>query len=179
MYYYTLIGAPATPEVEQSLTEIARHDDGEYARELAVANLSSSFGAITAVAQTIRTVMQKDPSHAVQVRAATLFAAMHARLPAKDDRRNQALAEAVEFFRQYGDGCERTDRAWGWRLLGNSLLQFGPDGEAALKALLAEANNRELSDRAWRILHLKQGDQFFPVTEAEDAAAHKLHPWLK
>jgi hypothetical protein len=44
---------------------------------------------------------------------------------------------------------------------------------------MAEASNRQLSDRAWRILYLKQGDQFFPVTEAEDAAAHKLHPWLK
>lgn len=179
LYYYTLIGAPATPEVELALTEIALHDDGEYARELAVVNLTSSFGAVTSVAQTIRTVMQKDPAHAVQVRAATVFAAMHARLPAKDAGRNTALAEAVGFFRQYGDGCERTDRAWGWRLLGNSLLGFGQDGEAALKALLADGTNRELSDRAWRILHLKQGDQFFPVTEAEDAAVHKLHPWLK
>jgi hypothetical protein len=179
LYYYTLIGAPATPEVELALTEIALHDDGEYARELAVVNLTSSFGAVTSVAQTIRTVMQKDPAHAVQVRAATVFAAMHARLPAKDAGRNTALAEAVGFFRQYGDGCERTDRAWGWRLLGNSLLRFGQDGEAALKALLADGTNRELSDRAWRILHLKQGDQFFPVTEAEDAAVHKLHPWLK
>jgi hypothetical protein len=123
--------------------------------------------------------MQKDPAHPVQVRAATLFAAMHARLPAKDAARNMALAEAVGFFRQYGDGCERTDRAWGWRLLGNSLLGFGPDGEAALKALLADATNRELSDRAWRILYLKQGDRFFRMTEAEDAAVHKLHPWLK
>ena len=179
LYYYTLIGAPATPEVELALTEIALHDDGEYARELAVVNLTSSFGAVTSVAQTIRTVMQKDPAHAVQVRAATVFAAMHAHLPAKDAGRNTALAEAVGFFRQYGDGCERTDRAWGWRLLGNSLLRFGQDGEAALKALLADGTNRELSDRAWRILHLKQGDQFFPVTEAEDAAVHKLHPWLK
>ena len=179
LYYYTLIGAPATPEVELALTEIALHDDGEYARELAVVNLTSSFGAVTSVAQTIRTVMQKDPAHAVQVRAATVFAAMHARLPATDAGRNTALAEAVGFFRQYGDGCERTDRAWGWRLLGNSLLRFGQDGEAALKALLADGTNRELSDRAWRILHLKQGDQFFPVTEAEDAAVHKLHPWLK
>jgi HEAT repeats len=179
LYYYTLIGAPATPEVELALTEIALHDDGEYARELAVVNLTSSFGAVTSVAQTIRTVMQKDPAHAVQVRAATVFAAMHARLPAKDAGRNTALAEAVGFFRQYGDGCERTDRAWGWRLLGNSLLRFGQDGEAALKALLADGTNRELSDRAWRILYLKQGDQFFPVTEAEDAAVHKLHPWLK
>jgi hypothetical protein len=179
LYYYTLIGAPATPEVELALTEIALHDDGEYARELAVVNLTSSFGAVTSVAQTIRTVMQKDPAHAVQVRAATVFAAMHARLPAKDAGRNTALAEAVGFFRQYGDGCERTDRAWGWRLLGNSLLRFGQDGEAALKALLADGTNRELSDRAWRILYLKQGDQFFPVTEAEDAAVHKLRPWLK
>lgn len=179
LYYYTLIGAPATPEVELALTEIALHDDGEYARELAVANLSSSFGAVTSVAQTIRTVMQTDPADAVQVRAATLFAAMHARLPKTDAGRNTALAEVVGFFRQYGDGCERTDRAWGWRLLGNSLLGFGQDGETALKALLADATNRELSDRAWRILYLKQGDQFFPVTEAEDAAVHKLHPWLK
>ena len=124
--------------------------------------------------------MQKDPAHAVQVRAATVFAAMHARLPAKDAGRiTRRWREAVGFFRQYGDGCERTDRAWGWRLLGNSLLRFGQDGEAALKALLADGTNRELSDRAWRILHLKQGDQFFPVTEAEDAAAHKLHPWLQ
>lgn len=179
LYYYTVIGAPATPEVEQSLTEIALHDDGEYARELALVNLSSSFGATTAVAQTFRTVMQKDAAHAVQVRAATVFASMHARLPAEDAGRNKALAEVVAFFRHYGDGCERTDRAWGWRLLGNSLLQFGPEGEASLKALMAEGNNRLLSDCAWRILHLKQGDQFFPVTEAEDAAAHKLHPWLK
>jgi hypothetical protein len=141
LYYFTLIGAPATPEVEQSLTEIARHGDGEYARELALVNLSSSFGATTDVAQTLRTVMRQDPSHAVQVRAASLFAAMHARLPAKDNRRVQALARAVEFFRQYGDGCARTDRAWGWRLLGNSLLQFGPDGAAALKALMAQANS--------------------------------------
>ncbi|HEV8067594.1 MAG TPA: HEAT repeat domain-containing protein [Planctomycetaceae bacterium] len=179
LYYFSLIGAPATPEVEQSLTKIALHDDGEYARELAIANLSSSFGPIPAVAETIRTLMQKDPSHAVQVRAATLFALMHARLPAQDRACARALAQAVDFFRQYGDGCQRTDRDWGWRVLGNALLQFGPDGAAALRARMAEASNRQLSDRAWRILYLKQGDQFFPVTEAEDAAAHKLHPWLK
>lgn len=179
LYYFSVIGAPATPEVERSLTEIALNDEGEYSRELALANLSSSFGAIPAVAQTFRTVMQQDKSHAVQLRAATLFASMHSRLPLHDPGRAKALAEAVDFFRQYGDGSKRSDRAWGWRVLGNSLLQFGPEGEAALKTLMADVNNRDLSDRAWRILHLKQGDQFFHITEAEDAAAHKLHPWLK
>ena len=179
LYYFTLIGAPATPEVEHSLTQIARHDKSDYNRELAVVNLRSSFGATAAVAQTIRTVMQTDPSHAVQVRAATAFAMMHAGLPAKDPVRNQAIAEVVANFCKYGDGCQRTDREWGWRLLGNSLLEFGPAGEEALKALMSDGNNRNLSDRAWRILYLKQGYRFFPVTEKEDAAAHRLHPWRK
>ena len=98
LYYFSLIGAPATPEVEQSLTKIALHDDGEYARELAIANLSSSFGPIPAVAETIRTLMQKDPSHAVQVRAATLFALMHARLPAQNHARRKGTGTGGRLF---------------------------------------------------------------------------------
>ena len=98
LYYFTLVGAPATPEVERSLTDIALHDDGEYARELAVVNLSSSFGPATTVAQTIRTVMQKDPVHAVQVRAATVFASMHARLPANDARRTAGAGGGSRLF---------------------------------------------------------------------------------
>lgn len=179
LYYFTLIGAPATSEVEQLLTQIALHDKSEYDRELAIVNLRSSFGATAAVAQTMRTIMQADASHAVQVRAATAFAAMHARLPVEEPVRNQALAEVITFFRQYGDGCRRTDCEWGWRLLGNGILEFGPAGEDALKLLMAETDNRDQSDRAWRILHLKQGDQFFSVTEDQDAAAHQLHPWRK
>ncbi|MBL8848063.1 MAG: HEAT repeat domain-containing protein [Planctomycetaceae bacterium] len=178
LYYFTLIGAPATPELEQLLTTIVLHDDSEAAREQAVVNLRSSFGATQTVTHTIRTVMREDQSHAVQVRAAASFAAMMARFPDDDPARAAALDELVAFFRQYGDGGERTDDEWGWRLLGNSLLEFGPSGEAALKELMADAANRDLSDRAWRILYLKQGDRFFPITEAEDVAAHKLHPWL-
>ena len=42
--------------------------------------------------------MQTDPSDAVQVRAATALAMMHAGLPAEDPVRNQALAEVVANF---------------------------------------------------------------------------------
>lgn len=179
LYNFTLIGAPATPEVEQRLTEIVFRDDSEYARELAIVNLRSSFGATKTVTATIRKVMHDDPSHAVQVRAATAFASMFARLPADDPTRADGLEEAMAYFRQYGDGCQRTDRDWGWRLLGNSILDFGPAGEQALKEVMAKADDRQGSDRAWRILHLKQGDRFFPITAEEDAAAHRLHPWLR
>jgi HEAT repeat protein len=179
LYYFTLIGAHGTPEAESLLTPIAIKDESEYARELAVVNLRSSFGPTASVSRTIQHVMQNDPSHAVQVRAAAAYASMFARLPADDAARTAALRETIRFLRQYGDGCKRSDREWGWRLLGNSLLEFGTTGEDALKELMAKPDNRELSDRAWRILYLKQGDRFYPITEAEDAVAHRLHPWKR
>jgi hypothetical protein len=179
LYYFTLIGAPGTAEMESLLTPIALDDESEYARELAIVNLRSSFGPTATVVKTIRKVMREDSSHAVQVRAAAAYASMFARLPAGDATRNVALLEMIQYFRQYGDGCERSDREWGWRLLGNVLLEFGDAGAGALKDLMARPENRELSDRAWRILYLKQGDRFYPITEAEDAAAHRLHPWRK
>jgi hypothetical protein len=178
LYYFTLIGAPATPDVEKALTQIALHDRNAYSRELAFVNLRSSFGPTASVVKTLLTVMDEEGDHAVQVRAATAFAGMHARLEPTDRGRDEALGKALDFFRRYGDGCQRTDREWGWRLLGNTLLEFGPAGEKGLKALMAASDDRTLSDRAWRILYLKQGDQFYPLTAAEDAEAHRQHPWL-
>jgi hypothetical protein len=179
LYYFTLIGAPATAEVESLLTPIALHAESEYSRELAIVNLRSSFGATATVSPVIKQVMQRDRSHAVQVRAAAAYASMFAGLPADDAAKTAALREMIQYFGQYGDGCQRTDREWGWRLLGNMLLAYGTAGEQALKELMAHPENRDLSDRAWKILYLKQGDRFFPITEAEDAAAHRLHPWRK
>lgn len=179
LYYFTMIGAPATPEVESRLISLVLNDKSDPNRELALVNLRSSFGATEKVSQTIQQVMEKDSSHAVQARAAAAYASMFARLPADDPQRKAGLDRAVKFFRQYGDGCQRTDAEWGWRLLGNALLEFGPAGEAKLKDVMADASDRQLSDRAWKILYLKQGDRFYPITEAEDIAAHKLHPWRK
>jgi len=177
LYYFTLVGAPATPTVRSRLLEIGRDDPNPYARELAMINLRSSFGTVPEVTNLLREVMTGDKDHAVQARAAAAFATMHARTEPGSARR-QALAEVVTFFRQYGDGCERTDREWGWRAVGNALLQFEKEGRAELETLMGETDDRALSDRAWRILHMRQGDQFFPITEEQDAAAHELHPWL-
>jgi len=91
----------------------------------------------------------------------------------------QSLDWLEEFLRGYGDGTARADRDWGWRPLGNALLEYGPAGRERLERLLADPSNRTLSDLAWRILFLRQGDQFFPVTEAEDRAAHARHPWRR
>jgi hypothetical protein len=177
LYYFKFIGAPATPAVRTRLFEIIRGDPSPYARELAMVNLRSSFGPAANVTSLLRKVMADDKDHAVQARAAVALATMHARAepgPTRDD----VLAHVVDFFRQYGDGCDRTDRQWGWRAVGNAIVLFEEEGKAKLAALMRETGNRALSDRAWRILHLRQGDQFFPVTEEQDVAAHQLHPWL-
>lgn len=178
LYYFTLVGAPGTLEVRSDLISIIQDDHSPYARELAMVNLRSSFGAVSLVTSVLKEVMTSDKDHAVQTRAAVALATAHAHTN-PGPTRDEALGDVVNFFRQFGDGCQRTDRDWGWRVVGNELLRFEESGKAAIKRMMAETDNRALSDRAWRILHLRQGDAFFPITEEQDAAAHKLHPWLK
>ena len=177
LYYFTLVGAPATPDVRSRLIAIIQDDPSPYARELAMVNLRSSFGAVLLVTSVLKKVMTDDEDHAVQTRAAVALATAHARTNPGPTRK-QALDDVVGFFRQFGDGCQRTDREWGWRVVGNELLRFEDSGKAALEKMMAETDNRALSDRAWRILHLRQGEGFIRITEEQDAAAHKLHPWL-
>jgi len=177
LYYFTLVGAPATSDVQLRLLKIVRDDTSSYARELAIINLRSSFGAVPQVTGALRERMTRDPDHAVQARAAVALATLYARAEPGRERK-QALTDVVLFFRQYGDGCQRADREWGWRIVGNALLLFGHNGNAELNKIMVKADNRMLSEHAWRILHLRQGDGFFPMTEEQDIAAHKLHPWL-
>ena len=177
LYYLTLVGAPASAAVKARLFEILQEDPNPYARELAMINLGSSFGPVPEVAGQLRQVMAGDADHAVQARAAVALATMVARVDAGPARR-QALVAVVDFFRQYGDGCRRADRDWGWRAVGNAVLLFGKEGERELQELMRAAEDRALADRAWRVLYVRQGDRFFPVTEQQDAAAHQLHPWL-
>ena len=177
LYYFTLVGAPATSDVRSQLLKIIHDDPSSYARELAMINARSSFGAIPEVTSVLREVMARDKDHAVQARAAVALATLYARAE-RGPTRQKALADVVSFFGQYGDGCQRTDREWGWRVVGNSLLLFKDECKAELQRVMDETDNRTLSDRAWRILHLRQGDGFFPITEEQDVAAHRLHPWL-
>ena len=176
LYYFTLVGAPATPSVRLRLFDIIRKDSSPYARELAMINLRSSFGPVPEVSKVLREVMTGDKDHAVQARAAVALATAHARTKLGPIR-EQVLTDIADFFRLYGDDCKRTDREWAWRAVGNAILLFEEEGKTVIETMMGEPGNRALSDRAWRILHLRQGDQFFPITEEQDAAAHKLHPW--
>jgi HEAT repeat protein len=175
LYYFSQIGAPATPEVEAALLKAVKGDPNPYTRELALANLRSSFGATARVQAATREAM-RDCDAAVGARAAVMLASMTAGPGSPPADRGRALRDVTTFFRGYGQGCRRPDASWGWRVVGNALLLFGNDGRQALLGIMQEKDDRRLADLAWRVLYLKQGDQFYPLTLEEDRAAHARHP---
>jgi len=91
LYYFKLVGAPATPAVRSRLIAIIQDDPSPYARELAMVNLRSSFGAVPLVTSVLKQVMTSDKDHAVQTHAAVALATAHARTN-PGPTRQQALA---------------------------------------------------------------------------------------
>lgn len=172
------IGAPATPEVEAALLAILAHDQSPHAREMAMDNLRSSFGATPSVLKATRQAL-RDPDEPLQVRAMTSLARMQSGTDVPGDVRQRALAETTEFFRQYGQGCQRSDKDWGWRIVGEALRSFGPEGEAALAAIIEDQSDLQLAELAWRVIYIPQGDRYQPSSLAEDQAAHAKHPRLR
>jgi hypothetical protein len=118
----------------------------------------------------------RDRDAAVAARAAVMLAAMGAApgTPAAD--RAQILRDVTAFFRGYATGGNRSDAAWGWRVVGNGLLFFGADGRKVLLGIMNEKDDRRLADLAWRVLYLNQGDQFYRLTLEDDRLAHARHP---
>lgn len=93
----------------------------------------------------------------------------------KEQRR--VLGKLVGFFKQYGDGCARTEKDWGWRAVGNAILSFGPEGRSALQAMIDKPTDRQLADRAWRVVWMPQKVMaFVPATAEEDAVAEAHRP---
>jgi hypothetical protein len=122
--------------------------------------------------------MKEDSDVVVQVRACRSLATI-VRQDAGQPFREKALQSIVSFFRQYGEGCQRADKDWGWRDVGNSVRSFGEAGSRVLDQIMHETQNRSLADLAWRVVYLKQEDQFFHITEEQERQDHLKHPFLK
>jgi HEAT repeat protein len=178
LFAFLRIGAPADPAMEKALLKILRQDASAYAREMAIENLRSTFGPTAVVQEALRAAAAR-PDDAVAVRAQTALAQMGSHPSAEPAFRRQTLEETAAYFAKYGDGCARADKDWGWRLIGAALLNYGSDGEKVLRTILLEKKGRRLPELAWRVLYVKQGDQYLPGSEAEDRAAHAMHPFMQ
>ncbi len=155
-----------------------KEDSNPYSRELALAVLCNVTPG-PQVLQAVGDTLKNDKDEVVQVRASTALAGLTRSAGAPKELVAQSLSDLQAMFREYGAGCQRADKDWGWREVGNAIRSFGKDGEAALERMMREEQDRRLADLAWRVLYLRQEDRFCFVTEQQDAAAHAKHPFLK
>ncbi len=89
-------------------------------------------------------------------------------------QRQQALDSLVALFREYGDGSRRPDAAYGWRVVGNALHQFGEGGDRALETLRAQRGDKWLAWNAYEARYMPQrGSKMALTTEAEAVAIHE------
>ena len=91
--------------------------------------------------------------------------------------RSKMLAALEARFQQYARPQPPADADWGYRPVGNALLDFGDEGGAVLKKLRAQRENPALAELAWRVLDLRQAKNTFSEADPQsDEAAHARRP---
>lgn len=85
----------------------------------------------------------------------------------------QALTALAALFSTYGTDCRRDDAAYGWRLVGNAMLQFGDEGRSALDALRTGRTDPWLAWFAYEVVYAPQrSSKMVVVDEQEAVKAH-------
>ncbi len=92
---------------------------------------------------------------------------------ADDATRRVAIDSLVALLRSYGDGCQRSDAAFGWRIVGNALMRLAPEGPQALEQMRTQTEDRWLAWIAYEVVHVPQQTQKMQlIEEAEAVATH-------
>jgi len=127
---------------------------------------------VRAVAADLHDLLPREASVMVRLQGAWGLGYLAALLDGAD--REACVTALVAMFRQYGDGCERSDAAYGWRMVGNALLVVTPEGPEALEQMRAQTDDRWLAWVAYEVAHVPQRSQRMElVEEAEAIQSHK------
>lgn len=157
-------------------------DSHRYARYAAAFALGQVRDSEPAVAALIAALQHEDP--AVANRAATSLEDVVRRGGAvAEQQRSHILDALVGRFSELGDGYDGSDAEWGYRPVGNAILAFGPDGEAALERLSRQSQDKRLAELAWRVLTIREKsgpNAFNVITEEQAEEGFRKRPiWLK
>lgn len=158
--------AADVPALQQGLTGPDR-----YPRFLAVTGLGNVRKNEEAVKALINAVGHFDA--VVANRAAASLGEMAKRKePALKPLEASALAKLTQRYDRYTTDYLGVDHDWGYRTVGNALLEFGPQGRAVLEKALADKKDLVRARFAFRVLYLPQRpNSFSEVSEAENEAA--------
>jgi hypothetical protein len=171
------IGGRDFPEGRAQLIRVATTDANAYARELALAALAR-YGASADVITAMTAALQ-DREQTVQAHAAEALGEVVAGTDSPAGPGQSALEALTTLFREYGEGCLRSDVDWGWRSVGNAMLAFGAEGRKALEGLIEQKQDRRLAELAWRVVYIRHGPGHYGITPDEDREAHAHHPFLQ
>ena len=90
--------------------------------------------------------------------------------------RPEVMEALMSAFRRHTD-AKRTDHDWGWRVVGNAILEFGDEGGDALREIRDQQDDTRLAELAWRVVDLTQKTATFSeVTLEENEAAMARRP---
>ena len=145
----------------------ALRDDGDYRTRYWAAEAVARYDSPKVTAALLRAIA--DPSPVVQLIASERLGRRAARMSPLISRRALRALEAR--FREYGDGCQRPDAAYGWRIVGNALVAFGQPGKDFLEGMRAQRRDRWLAWTAYEVVHLPQADDRVLLCEEQEAIA--------
>jgi hypothetical protein len=120
-----------------------------------------------------------DRSGWVQNRAATSLKGMVCSGRVSEELKRQILGKLVARFKEFGPKSARSDREWGWRPIGDAILEgFGHQGPAELAKIL-NGTDTPLAQLAWQVLFLRDdGWGWHPKTAEEANRDYRYYPGL-
>jgi hypothetical protein len=80
--------------------------------------------------------------------------------------RPKMLAALSAAFKKHSD-AKRDDAEWGWRPVGNAILDFGDEGADALRRIRDQRDDMRLAELAWRVVDLPQRKSTFSTVSVE------------
>ncbi|MCK5804854.1 MAG: family 10 glycosylhydrolase [Lentisphaeria bacterium] len=160
-------------EVHAPLREVMRNsDDDEQLRYYALEGLVGLRLKLPETQQQqlaadLMALVESEASVTVRLRAAWGLGHMFSVL--EPTTRTKVLATLAKGLRTYGDGCQRKDAAFGWRVFGNSMLQYHKPGRDALEDMRKQSDDKWLAWLAYEIKHLPARHGKIAQVDEQDA----------
>lgn len=127
------------------------------------------------LADLIGLLEDRNLSSAIRIHAATGLGYLGPLLA--EEQQRKAVQPLKRVFLEYGDGCVRDDAAYGWRAIGNALLELGPAGRSSLENMRVQAEDPWLGWIAYEVMYSVQkvAPSFNLVPEGEAIRNHEKY----
>lgn len=174
---FRLLDFHPTADMIQVYKKGLQDKDG-YVRYTSAMALGKFRKNIEAIDLLIASTNHFDP--VIENRAALSLAEMVLRKDEIAMQEYNAILQALKtLFIKSGDASARSDKEWGYRSVGNALMDCGKDGIKVLEDFTKQDTDKRLAELAWRVLTYKEksgSNSFNLISEKENDALFDTSP---